>query len=993
MILIADGTLKFDTKLDDSGFVEGVKKMSSKQIGLQNSIKKTQQEISKLEKSMNDMRTAKVPTQEYQEIQKQITDAQKKLDGFIETEKRMQDTGANLGGSAWKNLQWKIEDARQTIRAAKLDLKELESSGNAYTVGGDTSKLSEMQNKYTLLKAKLSEYKAKLTEVAARENQQVSSGSRVSNMLNKLSSATSKAWSGMKKLGSIAGNIGGGFLKLANTIGKASNKLLSGIKKIGKGFTNGQKSAKGYSTSIKGVLRSMILYQGLSKIIRSVASIMWSALKTNKQFTSSLAQTKGNLYTAFQPILTAVMPAINTLMQGIVKVTGYLAQFTSMLFGKTVKSSQEAAKAQYNQAQALKDTSKSAKDANKQLSVLDELNNSTDDSSSDNGSNNGIAPDFDTNINASEGVSEFANKFKEAWKTADFSEIGSIISGKINDALNGIDWNKIQNATEKIAKSIYTFINGFVDNLDWRLVGESIGNGINTSVNFAKKLINGTDWSKLGDGIGNALDGAIKKIDWVKAGKLISDGINSIAKVFNNFYKSVDWVGLGKSLATGVNTAISNTNWAEVGTAIGNKLNIAIGTAYGFITNFNWNEFGSSIATGINNAIATTDWKKLAEGASKLVIGLLDTISTALKEIDWQMIGNTIGDMIVTIDWLKIAGSIIDLLVNAFNGLVSLIFGIGEKIGRNIADGLRDGISLSEMFKNLGKWIKDHIFSPIINNIKKLFGIHSPSTVMAEIGVFLMQGLANGIVSLVDTVKNKFKKLVTDIKGFFTNLPTWFEGKFGSALDKIKEVFSLVAIKNHFNSIWNSIKSCFSSVASWFKDTFSKAWENVRNVFSTGGKIYDGIKEGIANTFSSVVNKLIDGINTIISVPFNSINGMLNKIRNISILGVSPFQSLWGQNPLSVPKIPKLATGTVVPKNYGEFMAILGDNKREAEVVSPISTIEKAVENVLSRGNRSSNGEISLHLTIIRDGKKEYDNIMKINKEQAASGNLSFALN
>ena len=39
--------------------------------------------------------------------------------------------------------------------------------------------------------------------------------------------------------------------------------------------------------------------------------------------------------------------------------------------------------------------------------------------------------------------------------------------------------------------------------------------------------------------------------------------------------------------------------------------------------------------------------------------------------------------------------------------------------------------------------------------------------------------------------------------------------------------------------------------------------------------------------------------------------------------------------------LPKLATGTVVPPNR-EFMAILGDNKKEPEIVSPISTMKQA---------------------------------------------------
>ena len=91
----------------------------------------------------------------------------------------------------------------------------------------------------------------------------------------------------------------------------------------------------------------------------------------------------------------------------------------------------------------------------------------------------------------------------------------------------------------------------------------------------------------------------------------------------------------------------------------------------------------------------------------------------------------------------------------------------------------------------------------------------------------------------------------------------------------------------------------------------------MKNVFSTGGKIFDGIKEGIASTFKTVVNGIIGGINKVISVPFNAINKLLNKIRNVSVAGIEPFKDLIKKNALSVPEIPKLAVGTNRVKEEG----------------------------------------------------------------------------
>lgn len=71
--------------------------------------------------------------------------------------------------------------------------------------------------------------------------------------------------------------------------------------------------------------------------------------------------------------------------------------------------------------------------------------------------------------------------------------------------------------------------------------------------------------------------------------------------------------------------------------------------------------------------------------------------------------------------------------------------------------------------------------------------------------------------------------------------------------------------------------------------------------------------------------------------------------------------------------IPKLATGTVVPPNR-EFLSILGDNKREPEVVSPLSTIRRAVAEALAA---NASGETVIDLTINLEGDAIYRDVIR----------------
>lgn len=168
----------------------------------------------------------------------------------------------------------------------------------------------------------------------------------------------------------------------------------------------------------------------------------------------------------------------------------------------------------------------------------------------------------------------------------------------------------------------------------------------------------------------------------------------------------------------------------------------------------------------------------------------------------------------------------------------------------------------------------------------------------------------------------------------------WIVAKWTSIKDWFSGLWEKVA--SGAVAAWDGIKNAFKSVPEWFQSKFRDAWQKVKDVFSAGGRIWSGIKEGIENTFRTVVNAIIRGMNTIIAVPFNKINSMLNTIRNASFLGISPFQNMWGVNPLPVPQIPMLARGAVIPANR-QFLAVLGDQRNGNNLEAPESLLRKIV--------------------------------------------------
>ena len=196
-------------------------------------------------------------------------------------------------------------------------------------------------------------------------------------------------------------------------------------------------------------------------------------------------------------------------------------------------------------------------------------------------------------------------------------------------------------------------------------------------------------------------------------------------------------------------------------------------------------------------------------------------------------------------------------------------------------------------------------------------------------------------------VKEFFSGIWNGITAVFLIVGTWFGNKFTEAWTNIKNAFS--SVKSFFSGVWDSITSVFSHIADWFRDKFTTAWENVKNVFSTGGRIFDGIKDGILNGLKAVINALISGINTVISIPFNGLNWALNGIRNIEILGVKPFEWI---NGIDIPQIPYLYRGGVLRK--GQIGLLEGSG---AEAVVPLEKntywLDEIADRLNSKMNRS----------------------------------------
>lgn len=355
-----------------------------------------------------------------------------------------------------------------------------------------------------------------------------------------------------------------------------------------------------------------------------------------------------------------------------------------------------------------------------------------------------------------------------------------------------------------------------------------------------------------------------------------------------------------------------------------------------------------SLADGISGWMGT-----FLDGYNTYIAPVLDKISKRFEEVVEKKVKPAIDKVVGAFgDFCDMVKELWEMWLQPFvDWCIATIVPIFAKLFETASGTIMDAFSsISDVIDGVAT-----TFSGVCNTIKSLSegdwkGVWEGAKQALSGVVKSIKGyfstLGNAIKLTFTPLVTFFKEIWSKIKEVFKPIASWFSDKFSAAYDKAKSAFSKA--KSYFKGVWDDIKEPFKNISTWFKEKFSDAWSKVKDVFSTGGKIYSGIKAGIEKTFKSVVNTLIDGINKVINLPFEKINGMLNKIRNTKVLGKQPFEGLWAENPISTPQIPKLASGGYVKKNTPQ-LAMIGDNRHQGEVVAPEDKLQALLDSALKR--------------------------------------------
>lgn len=201
---------------------------------------------------------------------------------------------------------------------------------------------------------------------------------------------------------------------------------------------------------------------------------------------------------------------------------------------------------------------------------------------------------------------------------------------------------------------------------------------------------------------------------------------------------------LGKTLQTGLDwlgTEAMRFDWSGAGQKLRE----------------NWDSFWNS---GVVESLGRTVGIALA-GIGDLIIGFMGPawgeLSQAYQNEGWQGAVTYVLGMTAGLAAKLVGGFFTKLISPMFQGMADFFREHGHQSLAGFFQGLADKT------KKIGQDIKTYFVDPIVNGVKNLLGIHSPSTVFAEIAGYCVEGFTQRWDQLQSKITDKLAGLKTSV--------------------------------------------------------------------------------------------------------------------------------------------------------------------------------------------------------------------------------------
>lgn len=560
---------------------------------------------------------------------------------------------------------------------------------------------------------------------------------------------------------------------------KATTEAASGVNT----FKKSLKDSSGPLTGFLGSLKRIAMYRFLRTIIKNIAqgfseglknAYHWS-LQFSKSVDNTLAQSLDNLSSKSLTMKNQMGAAFGALLQTIMPIVLQIISLITRLMQAISALFAAIGGGQYLVAKDVKkgwdEATGAAKEYKKTILGFDEINR------------------LDDNSGGGGGGTDVTGMFEEG----DLPDWAEKIKAKLEELREKLDFTKLQESWERLKESAqgladvierglgWVWDNVLVPLAQWTIneLAPRLVELLASALDFLRSVL-----EKLGPLLEPLWENVLKPFfEW--CGNLVLDGLDELIDLLEKLTKLIDgdisWDEFVDGL-DGVQWALLALGGVAVLTAIG-KVTTAIAKIPGTIASAipkmatNLGKMAKTAATGalavFDGVMVAYDVVKLKEAADTFHEAQLahnNEMDTALStyaklfEENGKEAADQWAAMVYQIDTTNMS------FEEAQQEITKTVEGYWEDTPQNMWDGFKQGWKdyFGEDGNNLWTLIRD-AFNNVIDWLKDLLGIHSPSTVFEDIAIDIVQGLINGW-------KTKWDEFLLDIRGWWDNLKLWWDG-------------------------------------------------------------------------------------------------------------------------------------------------------------------------------------------------------------------------
>lgn len=282
-----------------------------------------------------------------------------------------------------------------------------------------------------------------------------------------------------------------------------------------------------------------------------------------------------------------------------------------------------------------------------------------------------------------------------------------------------------------------------------------------------------------------------------------------------------------------------------------------------------------------------------------------------------------------------------------------------ETKGKPVFDGIVKAIG------DVWKWVLDIyniIIAPVIKKVIE---------VLRKLWDGTLRPLWNNILGLVSDI---WECILAFWNNILKPVVDWIIKKFGPPISAAFQSIvtnignAIATIGGILNGLITAFRGVIQFITGVFSGDWKKAWNGIKTIFT-------GIWQAIRSAISPIINGILGAVESFINGIISGLNWLIRQINKISfkvpdwVPGIGGKQLGFHVAQVSGVSLPRLATGGYVAANTPQ-LAIIGDNKREGEIVAPESKIAEAVAAgfamVMSKMQQLSTGsnERPIYLTL-----------------------------